>query len=312
MSRKSVSILLLCTLIVTASCARLDSNLYNPSKVDSYLLDDYQGETDIAVDDPKYDILATFIHHLDGEIISNDGKSEVPLQAYFIGDRTLIGTPGYKVILYCHGNRDHMDFYWPRIKLLANIGAMNEYGVLAIDYRGYGATPGEPSESGMYADVDAAIKWLQNENGGLAANDFILYGFSLGTAAATELSANPRSALVPSKLILEAPFASAEVMVQDNTLLALPGSFVTNVKIDNAEEIKKLGNVPLLWLHGKQDDFLDIKRHGEVVYKNHPGTENVDKFAVRVDDAHHSNIPEKLGSLAFEDYLNQLRIFLQN
>jgi hypothetical protein len=40
--------------------------------------------------------------------------------------------------------------------------------------------------------------------------------------------------------LLEAPFASSKVMVQDATGLSLPASFVTDLKIDNAEEIKKV------------------------------------------------------------------------
>lgn len=302
--------ILLCGLLMVQACARLDSNLYNPSSVDAYYFDDYTGKTDITVDDASFDIPSELIHDLDGEIISNDGRSKAQLKAFFIGDRTRIGDADYTVILYCHGNRDHMDFYWPRTKLLANVGGKNHFGVLTLDYRGFGASPGTPSEAGMYADVDAAIKWLADE--GLTSANFVIYGFSLGTAPATELTANPRSQLVASKIILESPFASADVMVQDNALLALPGSFFTNLKIDNAEEVKKLSGIPLLWMHGKQDDFLSIKTHGEVVYKNHPGTNGVDKFAVRVDGAGHDDIPEKLGTIPLRDYMDEILFFIEN
>ncbi|MDH5544686.1 MAG: alpha/beta hydrolase [Gammaproteobacteria bacterium] len=296
------------SVIALTACARLDANLYNNSTLTQYSLDNYQGKTDITVDS-SYNIPSNLIIPLQDEIISNDGTSEQKVYSYFLGDRTQIGTPGYKVILYCHGNRDHMDFYWPRIKLLANVGDKNRYGVLAFDYRGFGMTGGEPSEEGLYVDTAAAINWLESE--GLASSDFIIYGFSMGTAPAVELTANPRGNLVASKIILEAPFASAEVMVQDSTLLAIPDSMVTNLKIDNAEEIKKLTNVPLLWIHGTADDFLSIHTHGEIVYKNHPGVDGVNKHAVRVSGGGHTDIPVKLGSTPLVDYTVTLFDFIE-
>ena len=307
MIRSNIVILLFC-LVSGFSCARLDANFFNPSKVESYNRDNYQGTVDFKLE-ASYHIDDAFIHPISNEISADDGNTVVDVQALFVGEPERIGEENYTVILYCHGNRDHMDFYWPRIKLLANVGAKNLFGVLTLDYHGYGATQGKPSEEGLYADVAATITWLEDkakENGRtMKSENFIMYGFSLGTAPAVELTANPRTDLVASKLILEAPFASAEVMVQDNTRLALPGSFFTNLKIDNAREIKKLTNIPLLWMHGKNDSFLDINSHGAVVYKNHPGIEQGDglrKYSIKVDDADHSDIPGKLGDIEYKDY----------
>ena len=130
-----------------------------------------------------------------------------------------------------------------------------------------------------------------------------MYGFSLGASAVCELTANPRS-LKPSKIMLESPFASAEVMVQDGSGLALPSSFFVNLAIDNAEEIKKI-NQPLYWIHGTDDDFLDINTHGEVVYKNHGG---IYKEAHRISGANHADVPLVMG---YSQYLESLAQFLQ-
>ena len=91
-----------------------------------------------------------------------------------------------------------MDFYWQRAKLLANVGGKNKYGVLMIDYRGYGMSEGKPSEEGMYTDVNTALNWLKKS--GLTNDRLVMYGFSLGTAPACELTANTRD-MVPSILI---------------------------------------------------------------------------------------------------------------
>lgn len=278
--------------LVSFSCLRLDDNLYNSNNsITSYKLDNYDGEVDFVLN-PSYDIAVDKIKLF---TLDSDGNK---IYAIYIGDTAKIATD--TVIMYCHGNKDHMDFYWQRAKLLANIGSKNRFGVLMIDYRGFGLSQGSATEDGLYADVDAALVWLKSK--GLTNERLIIYGFSLGSAPATELTSNPRS-LKPSKLILEAPFASAEVMVQDAALLDMPASFFVNLKIDNAEEIKKIQQ-PFLWIHGTDDDFLSIKTHGEVVYKNYPGTRGI---AYRIPRANHGDVPNTWN---FENYLNALEDFI--
>jgi len=130
----------------------------------------------------------------------------------------------------------------------------------------------------------------------------IIYGFSMGSAPACELTANPRS-LIPAKIILEAPFASATVMVQDATVLAVPSSFLTDLKIDNAEEIKNI-NQPFMWIHGTHDKFLNIETHGKLVYDNYGGSY---KEAHIIDGAGHSTIPT---TYSFEKYLTDIHSFI--
>jgi pimeloyl-ACP methyl ester carboxylesterase len=226
------------------------------------------------------------------------GETEATkIYAVYIGNPQRITTD--TVIMYCHGNKDHLDFYWPRAQLLANTKNKNRYGVMMVDYRGYGLSEGKPSEEALYADVDAALQWLKSR--GLTNNRLIMYGFSMGSAPATKLTAEPRS-MTPSKLMLEAPMASAEAMVRDASGLALPGSFATDLKINNAEIIKKVKQ-PLFWIHGVEDDFLGMKTQGEVVFKNHTGL----KEAHRIPDAGHSNVPNKFG---FQNYLKAVGDFI--
>jgi pimeloyl-ACP methyl ester carboxylesterase len=152
----------------------------------------------------------------------------------------------------------------------------------------------------MYADVNTALKWLQSK--GLSNERLVIYGYSLGSASATEMAANNYE-MKPNKLILESPFASSEVMVQDGSKMALPASYFTNAKIDNAEEIKKVTQ-PFMWIHGADDDFLSITTHGEVVYKNYKGTY---KEAHRIGIAVHNNVPFIWG---FEAYSNNIFKFI--
>ncbi len=269
--------------------------LFNPySDITEYQLDDYVGEYDDFFSlDSSYDIPDSLV-----TLFTLPTSTERDIYAVYIGDQDAIATD--TVFLYNHGNTGHMDLYWQRAKLLANVGGKNRFGVLMIDYSGFGLSEGDPTEENLYEDVNNAILWL--EDMGLSSDRFMMYGFSLGTAPTCELTSNPRS-LSPNKIMLEAPFASAEVMVQDGSQLSMPGSFITNLAIDNAEEIKNIQQ-PLLWFHGEEDDFVNIG-HGELVYENHSGDY---KIAVRIPGANHGTCPQTLG---FENYKSQILTFLE-
>lgn len=279
-----------------SSCFELDNLLYNPQEVKG----DYR-LNQIEPDD--LEIPATFL--LDEDQIlpfslpskNTDGGKET-IWAVYLGDTSVIKSD--TVIVYCHGNAYNLDGYWQRATLLANLGEKSRYGVLIMDYQGYGKSTGKGNEAGLYNDVDACVEWLKNK--GLTGDRLVMYGFSMGTAPATELTANPRS-LVPSKLILEAPFASAAMLVNDATPLALPVSYITHLEIDNADEILKV-NQPFLWMHGEKDDFLSRKYHGQVVYDRYQG---VYKEKVIAPNAGHGDFPQSLG---FDPYMTAVFEFL--
>jgi pimeloyl-ACP methyl ester carboxylesterase len=286
---RTLSIITIAFLAV--SCLRLDSNLFNPTKIDQYLLNDFSdGEISQFMHDST-DIPDSLISLF--TLQSDDNGNTANIYAVYIGDPDRIATD--TVILYCHGNAANMDKYWNRAEILANVGHKNRFGVLMLDYRGYGMSEGTPSESGLYADVNAAMLWLRNM--GLRGDRLIMYGFSLGTAPATELTANP-TILTPAKLILEAPFASAEKLVQDGAHISMQSAYYTDLKIDNAEEIKKVQQ-PFLWIHGEDDDFLKIA-HGELVAKNYQGVKKVER---RVPLAVHNNVPGVMGLGIYMDLI---------
>jgi alpha/beta superfamily hydrolase len=278
------------------SCQRLDDSLFNnDNSISEYKWDEYDGDVDFTLD-ASYAIADSLM--LLFTLESDDGTSKATIYAHYLGDTSRIKTD--TVIFYCQGNRDHMDFYWQRSKLLANTGWKNRFGLLTFDYRGYGLSEGQSTEKSMYADAEACLKWLKSK--GLTNDRLVIYGFSLGSSSATEIAANSFS-MKPCKLILEAPFASSEVMVQDGSLLSIPASFFTNHKIDNAEEIKKVTQ-PFMWIHGVEDSFLSIDTHGEIVYKNYKGSYSE---AHRIESADHGEVPEKMG---FLNYIETIEAFI--
>lgn len=286
-------------LLALAGCnKRLDSFLFNgDNSIDAYYLDDYQGGE--LEDLPfSYHVPSTDIHQFTYTI--KDKGEDLKISAVYVGKIEDIAVD--TVILYCHGNAKHMDNYWRRQKLLSYVGGYGTYGVLMFDYPGYGLSEGKSTEENMYEATNGAMKWLKSK--GMNNERLVVYGYSLGSAPASKSVGDKPFVLKPSKLILEAPFASSEVMVQDASLINMPASFFVNTKIDNAEQIKK-ANVPFLWIHGIDDDFLSMETHGRVVYKNHTQSW---KKKIEVAGAGHSNVPTLFG---YEAYIEKIEAFIK-
>ena len=259
--KSKVLITLITILFISMGCRkRLDSFLFNnDNSISEYKLDNFGGE--LSLDLPnEYYIPESEIHQFTFSI--EDEGEMLNISAIFVGDINAISTD--TVILYCHGNKDHMDHYWPRQKLLSYVGNQGRFGVLMFDYPGFGLSEGEPTEDNMYAATDGALNWLKEK--GLENDRLIVYGYSLGSAATCKSAGDKSFALQPNKIVLEAPFASSAVMVQDASLINMPSSYMVDIKIDNAEQIKQC-NVPLYWMHGIDDDFLSFTSHGQLVYK---------------------------------------------
>jgi fermentation-respiration switch protein FrsA (DUF1100 family) len=256
-------------------------------------LDDYNTDLDFKLDS-TYNVQN--IHEFS---VNSNGFD---IAAIYIGELSDIDTD--TIILYCHGQTRHMDHYWQRAKLLANCGGKERYGVLMFDYRGYGKSEGTPTEQGMYEDVRAAYQWLLNE--GASSQRIIIYGFSLGSAPATDLAAYGMSNEFPIKLILESPFASTDFIAQESTLIEVSASYITDLEFDNAEKIK-LVDKPLMWMHGIEDDYVAIT-NGEAIISNYSG---VDSTYIRVEGANHGQdgIPQTMG---YQNYLNAVQEFIES
>ena len=65
-------------------------------------------------------------------------------------------TPAQVTVLLLHGNAGNISHRFEKLAVLRALGA----DVLIIDYRGYGRSSGQPSETGTYRDADAAYKYL--------------------------------------------------------------------------------------------------------------------------------------------------------
>lgn len=274
----------------------LDGLAFPSEKVDKYQFEAFEGG-EIEIPD-SFKIEAA--NRTEVSMISKDADTgeEFTIYGVYIGDMATINTD--TVILYLHGQSKHMDYYWTRATLLANLGGKHNYGVFMIDYRGYGKSEGSSSEQGLYEDADAAISWLVNH--GANASRTFYYGYSLGAIPTIDRAAY-RTDFMPAKIVLESPLASVEYLVHNSTVINVNPEYVTDLEFENAEKIKDVEEA-LLWMHGKADDYIAIE-NGELIYTNHSG---VSKTAYRIDGSGHSEVPSTMGvQLYMQRVLNFIR-----
>ena len=81
--------------------------------------------------------------------------------------------PGHAVVLYFHGNGDFLAGLFGRFRDLIADGT----GLVALSYRGYAGSSGQPSEQGLLQDAAAAYAFTAARYG---ADRIVVWGFSLG------------------------------------------------------------------------------------------------------------------------------------
>ena len=282
-------------ILIISGCIKLNDLAFINKDLIEYKLDNYDPTPNDSLDfilDNSYQVSDIY------QFTLNSGGYNIA--AIYIGDTSTLASD--TIILYCHGQSLHMDYYWQRAKLLANCGGNGRFGVLMFDYRGYGLSEGSPTEEGLYEDVRAAYKWLLDQN--VLAQNIIAYGFSLGSAPATDLIAYGYQDSKPAKLILESPFASTDFITQESTLIEVSASYITTLKFDNAEKIKTVYEA-FMWMHGIEDDYVAIT-NGELVAANYPGS---DSTFIRVSGAKHGKdgVPQTMG---YQHYLQSIEKFI--
>ena len=279
MSAGSRGLVLGLAVLGVAACYSLDPFLYKRTRVDHYTL---RAEGAVPEETVRPEQL---------EPVVIPGEDGVSLGAAYVKSTQ---QPPRAYVLYFHGICCNIDQHVDRAKRLANLG----YEVLIFDYRGWGtSTDVAPSEPGLLADSRAALAWLVARTGREPAR-LVYYGRSFGSAVATQLAADTP----PGALILESPFTSVRGFVDDSSHLDLPPGFVSEGTWDTEGRLRALEGVPLLLLHGLEDDFVRPEFSSRLYAIAHEP-----KQLVLVEGADHDTIPHLLG----DDYRRTLGAFLE-
>jgi hypothetical protein len=150
------------------------------------------------------------------------------------------------------------------------------YGVLFMSYRGYSGSSGSPSERANVADAKLAYEILRKE--GVAPDEIIVYGESLGSGVAVQVAAEKDVA----GLVLDAPYTS----IVDVAAVSYPFLPVRPFIFDRYETMRFLPRVtaPLLVMHGEEDRVIPVAM-GKAVY----AAANAPKEIVTFPHAGHSD-----------------------
>ncbi|MBN8549859.1 MAG: alpha/beta fold hydrolase [Deltaproteobacteria bacterium] len=138
------------------------------------------------------------------------------------------------------------------------------FSTYSIDYRGTGRSDGQPSEQGLYADVDAAWEYVSQS---FPSDKITLLGRSFGTGLASYLAAKHGG----KSLILISPYLSIPKIVRDRGALGLLTPFL-RYDIPTEKFIPSLKNSCVVAAHGVVDEVIKVHHTEELAVTNGSGT----------------------------------------
>lgn len=175
--------------------------------------------------------------------------------------------PRYRniTVIFCHGNGGNLSYYQDIFSKLKQKG----FGILAIDYRGYGKSEGKPGEKGLYEDLRTGIKFLNDEKKTPKKN-IVLWGLSLGGAVVSQVASED---VGYRGVILHSTFTNLKAMVGNIIAASMPQlgenvSILTNIipmfeKYDTKSRIELIKS-PILITHSTPDDVVPVEMSREL------------------------------------------------
>lgn len=180
--------------------------------------------------------------------------------------------PGRPVVLFFPGNGDFLAGRVSRFRSITSDGT----GLVALSYRGYAGSTGQPSEHGLLQDAAAAYAFTAAR---YSAERIVVWGFSLGTGVAVAVAAEHPI----GKLILEAPYTST-VDVAGAQLRIVPVRLLMRDQFHSDRRIARV-TAPLLIMHGSSDPAIPIA-FGERLF----ALAHESKQFVRLEGGGHDNL----------------------
>ena len=191
----------------------------------------------------------------------------IPPQQPLTADRSAVAAD--TVVLYLHGNAENISSHIRSVDWLPKAGV----GVLALDYRGFGASQGRAMMPSVLQDVEAAAAWLQQHQ---ADKHLVVLGQSMGAALAVNFVAAAGPLYGVDALLLDAPFSGfpqvARAALTSSWLgwLFVPGSWLIPSQWNPADLAPRI-NVPTLVMHSEQDQVIPVQQ-GRKVFEQLSGS----------------------------------------
>jgi len=194
------------------------------------------------------------------------------------------------VMLYLHGARRDVNASAFRIRQMQALG----FGVLAIDYRGFGrSSDALPSEASVAEDARTAWSWLAKHH---PAQDRYIFGHSLGGAIAVRLASEVEDA---KGLIVEGTFTSIPAVFETMKWGWLPITPLITQRFDSAARIAQV-KVPVLVVHGDADSLIPADL-GRALYERASGPK---RFVLVEGGTHYTT--NSMGQTQYREALREL------
>lgn len=222
------------------------------------------------------------------ETVKLQTKDGLELVSYYKAPKTKPDGEPYPTILYLHGNTGPAGDAAHKLIPIVDAG----YGVLLLEYRGFGPNPGKPTETGLIADAEAGLNFIHSKQGKSAK--VVYYGMSMGTGVANGLAERHR----PAGLILECGFTSMTDAASHHYFM-FPVRFMIKDTFDSKRRIQSLQS-PLLVLHGEKDGTVPVDQ-GKEMFETAPVQ---DKTLRLYPDASHVNLYDFGASDEIVNWLN--------
>lgn len=178
-----------------------------------------------------------------GSVLALDGGARVGV--------TLHEQPGLGAVLYFGGNAEAVPDSLPELAAV-----FPGHSLYLMHYRGYGATPGTPSEAGLYADALALYDYVRARH-----PQVTLVGRSLGSGIATRL-AGERPV---ERLVLVTPYDSMAAVAAHHYRW-LPVGLLLRDRYDAARHTARV-NAPTTLLVAERDEIIP-RASSEALYRS--------------------------------------------
>jgi len=197
-------------------------------------------------------------HGIEHRTESFQAADGTPLYGWFFPAKSKEGGKAKATVLFLHGNAENISTHFRNVMWMPAEG----FNVLVFDYRGYGASEGKPSLSGMQLDIDAAMRSLLKHED-VDPVRIVVFGQSLGGALAIHYVAHSAYRANIRAVVIDSAFSDYRQITREK----MAGSWLTWlfqwlpwITVDNdyspAASVAALSPLPLLLMHGDRDEVI--------------------------------------------------------
>ena len=166
--------------------------------------------------------------------------------------RFYVADPEYPSVLFFHGNGEVASDY---DDIAPYFFSQSNVNLIVAEFRGYGASEGKPTFTGILADSHKIYQEVSREISRRGCrNDIWVMGRSIGSVSALELAKNYPGDI--RGLILESGFPSAASLAR-RLMLPVPEADLRLIDDECLQKIRGI-TMPALIIHGDNDTLVPI------------------------------------------------------